>query len=406
MRILFLSDNFPPESNALTARLYEHAQYWIDLGHEVTVVTCAPNFPEGKLFSGYRNRWRQIEVMGGIRVVRVKTYMTENKGFVKRTLDFVSFMVMGTFFALFEREPDVVVATSPQFFCAVGGWLVAALRRKPFVLEIRDLWPESIVAVGAMPRNVLIRLFEVVERFIYWRATAIIAVTQGIHDGICGKGVRKEKVHLIGNGVDLRRYRPMPPDSEIIKKYDLENKFVVGFLGTHGLAYALDMIIDMASALRDRCNIAFVFVGAGIERARIENLAAQRQLSNVRMIPRQPGELMPHMWSVCNLALVPLRKSSFFQMTRPAKIFEAMGMGIPILFSGVPGEASRIVSESGAGVCLAAEDVEAHVAAICKLVDDSPAMSRMRLAASSAATNYSRKSLAEKMALIMTEVQK
>ena len=177
MRILFLSDNFPPEGNAPATRLWEHATRWVHDGHEVTVITCAPNFPEGKLFEGYRNLWRQVEMLEGIRVVRVKTYITANEGFVKRTLDYMSFMLMGFVFGLFERRPDVVVATSPQFFCAVGGWALSVARWRPFVFELRDLWPASIMAVGAMKKSLLIRFLEQVELFLYRRARRVIATS-------------------------------------------------------------------------------------------------------------------------------------------------------------------------------------------------------------------------------------
>ena len=140
MRILFLSDNFPPESNAPATRLHEHAVRWVRAGHEVTVITCAPNFPEGKLYAGYRNAWRQVETVDGIRVVRVKTFITANEGFLRRTLDYMSFMAMAFAMGLFERRPDVVVSTSPQFFCAIAGWALSVAKWRPFVFELRDLW--------------------------------------------------------------------------------------------------------------------------------------------------------------------------------------------------------------------------------------------------------------------------
>ena len=150
MKILFLSENFPPESNAAATRVYERACYWADWGHQVTVITSAPNFPEGKLFSGYENKWKQFETMSGIRVVRVKTYIAANRGIAHRIFDFLSFMVTGFFAALKEERPDVIAATSPQFFTAVAGWAASAVRGIPFVFELGDLWPASIAAVGAM----------------------------------------------------------------------------------------------------------------------------------------------------------------------------------------------------------------------------------------------------------------
>lgn len=404
MRILFFSDNFPPESNALTARLYEHAMYWIKAGHQVTVVTCAPNFPEGKLMAGYKNRWRQVEDMDGIRVVRVKTYMSANKGFLKRMIDFMSFMVVGAFFGMFERKPDVVVATSPQFFCALGGMAVALLRRKPFVLEVRDLWPDSIVALGAMRRNALIRSFECMERFLYRRADSIVAVTQGVQRGIIDKGIDPGKVHLVINGVELSLYGASSSDREMASNYDLKGKFVVGYLGTHGLAYALNEVLDAAKLLEARSDIAFFFAGSGINREAIEMRAKSMRLTNVRMVPRQPKEMMPALWDMCSVALIPLKANDFFSLTLPAKMFEAMGSGVPLLFSGPRGEATEIIEETGAGICMPPEDPQALADAICRLADDPLQVKEMRDAARVAAPAYSRQVQAMRMEDVLRAV--
>ncbi len=263
MRILFLSDNFPPESNAPATRLHEHALRWVRAGHEVTVITGAPNFPEGKLYAGYENRWRQVETIDGIRVVRVKTYITANEGFAKRTLDYLSFMASGFVAGLFERRPDVIVSTSPQFFCAVAGWALSGVRRLPWVFELRDLWPASIVAVGAMERSLAIRTLEKLERFLYRRADAIVSVTESFRNDLAARGIERDKIHVVVNGVDLERYAPRPRDASLAREFDLEGRFVLGYMGTHGMAHALDRVLDAAQLLRERSDIAFFFAGAG-----------------------------------------------------------------------------------------------------------------------------------------------
>ena len=302
MRILFLSDNFPPEGNAPATRLHEHATRWVRAGHEVTVITCAPNFPEGKLFPGYRNAWRQVEVLDGIRVVRVKTYITANEGFLKRTLDYVSFMLMGDADGLFERRPDVVVATSPQFFCAIAGWAVSVAKWRPFVFELRDLWPASITAVGAMKRGLVIRLLERIELFLYRRADAVVSVTESFREDLVARGIARDKIHVVINGVDLERYEPRPRDEALAREFGLAGKFVAGYMGTHGIAHALPKVLEAAERLRDRDDIAFFFAGSGAERARVEQIVAERELANVKLIPRQPKERMPALWSLCDLS--------------------------------------------------------------------------------------------------------
>ncbi|MFO0472511.1 MAG: glycosyltransferase, partial [Pseudomonadota bacterium] len=178
MHILFLSDNFPPEVNAPASRTHEHCRQWVAAGTQVTVITCAPNFPKGRVFDGYRNRLWQQETVDGFRVIRVWSYITANEGFAKRVLDYTSYMLTAFVASLFVRRIDVVVATSPQFFTAVAGWAVGLVRRVPFVFELRDIWPESIKAVGAMKESLAIRLLERVELFLYRRAARIVSVTE------------------------------------------------------------------------------------------------------------------------------------------------------------------------------------------------------------------------------------
>ena len=405
MRILFLSDNFPPEGNAPATRLYEHAIRWVRDGHDVTVITCAPNFPEGKLYPGHENKWWQSGSMDGIRVVRVKTYITANEGFVRRTLDYMSFMVMAFLAGLFERRPDVVVATSPQFFCAVGGWALSVARWRPFVFELRDLWPASIIAVGAMRRSMVIRLLERVEIFLYRRAKAIIAVTNAFREDLVSRGIERSKIHVVINGVDLERYKPQPRDAALAAEFGLDGKFVAGYMGTHGLAHALDKVLAAAELLLDRPDIAFFFAGAGADRARVEQIVADRGLHNVRLIPRQPKDRMPALWSLCDVALVPLRNSPVFATVIPSKIFESMGMGVPILMSLPEGEATGIVRSADAGVCVPPEDPVALAAAVHRLADSPGEMTLLRENAWRAAPGFSREVRARSMLRILQDVQ-
>src|SRR5690606_32185794 len=209
-------------------------------------------------------------MMDGIRVVRVKTYITANEGFVKRTLDYLSFMVMATLVSAFERRPDVVMATSPQFFCALAGWMTGVLKWRPFVFELRDLWPASIMAVGALRKSLIIRLLEKLELFLYRRADAIISVTESFRRDLVGRGVAEQKIHVVINGVDLDRYAPRPRDSGLASEFGLDGKFVAGYMGTHGMAHALPKVLEAAEKLLHREDIAFFFAGSGAQRARVE----------------------------------------------------------------------------------------------------------------------------------------
>ncbi len=368
MKILFITENFPPETNAAATRVYERACHWVAWGHEVTVITCAPNFPRGFLFPGYENRWHQMEEMSGIRVVRVKTLIAPNRGVFLRTLDFLSFMVTGFTAALFEEKPDVVAATSPQFFAAVAGWAVGKARRVPFVFELGDLWPASIAAVGAMRQNIGLQLIEKLELHLYRSSATVVALTNAFRKNLVGRGIPADKIAVVINGVDLSRYGPRPKDAELAAEWDLEDKFVVGYVGTHGMAHGLGNVLDAAERLRSVANLRFLLVGAGAEREQLFEESRQRRLDNIVFMPPRPKEGMPAVWSLCDVALVHLRGSPVFAGVIPSKIFEAMAMGLALLLAAPQGEASQILARDKAGMWVPAEDPEALSDAILTLM--------------------------------------
>lgn len=390
MRILFLTDNFPPERNAPASRTHEHAIRWVKAGHQVTVITTAPNFPEGQLLNGYGNRWYAKEQIDGIEVVRVKTYITANDGFFKRTLDYLSFMFAGGIAALFQKRPDVLISTSPQFFCAIAGWFVSRLRRLPWVFEVRDLWPSAIVAVGAMREGMLYRRLERLELAMYRAADAVVAVTEGLRQDLVGRGIAASKIVLVRNGVDLSLFSPRAKDEELVDRYDLRGKFVVGFLGTMGMAAALDKVIVAAELVRDRQDIVFLLAGPGSQRDELEALIAAKRLTNVRMIPAQSKEMMPRLWSLLDLSLSVIRDAPLFRHTVSSKNYEAMAMGLPILLSMPDGECAAIVRNGGAGVRVAAEDPIALASAVRQLADAPADRARMARAALAMAPRFTR----------------
>ena len=397
MKILFLSDNFTPERNAPASRTHEHAVQWVLAGHEVTVITTAPNFPEGAVYEGYRNRWHAVEWIDGIRVVRVKSYIAANEGFIRRIADYLSFMVTGGIAALFAPRPDVLVSTSPQFFCAVAGWAVSRLRRLPWIFELRDLWPESIVAVGAMRRNWLIRLLERLELRMYRDANRVVTVTKSFKADLVRRGIDPEKIDVVLNGVDADRYRPQQKDQALVDAHDLEGRLVAGYLGTIGMAHALDKVIEAAQLLQDRQDIVFLIAGAGAKRAEIEAQVATLGLRNVRLLDPQPKAAMPALWSVHDVALIPLRNQDLFRTVIPSKMFEAMGMGIPILMSLPDGEATQLLQKAGAGVCVEAENAQAMADTLVQFADDPERLKKLSTAGLQSATGYTRKAQAKKM---------
>ena len=398
MHILFLTDNFPPESNAPATRTFEHACEWVKLGHDVTVVTCAPNFPEGVLFPGYKNRWYQRETMAGINVVRVKTYITANEGFARRILDYLSFGFMGCLAGLLQRRPDVIVSTSPQFFCACGAWVLSVLRWKPWVFELRDIWPGTITAVGVMKKNWTISLLEKIEIFLYRRSTRIVSVTNSFKDELIARGINGHKIDVVLNGVDTSTYeRAHTKDENLAVRYGLTGKFVVGYIGTLGLCQGLDTVIDAASLAQDYADIRFLFAGAGAERGKLERLIALRGLQNIVMMPPQPKAMMPRVWSLCDISLIVLRDQPMFAKVIPSKIFESMGMGLPMVSSCPQGEASQIIRDTSSGLVVPPGDPEMLAASIIQLYADPVGLKELGLASGNSARLYDRNGQARLM---------
>jgi glycosyltransferase involved in cell wall biosynthesis len=401
MHILFLTDNFPPEVNAPASRTHEHCRQWVAAGEQVTVVTCAPNFPKGRVFDGYRNRLWQQEMIDGIRVVRVWSYITANEGFVKRVLDYTSYMLAGFIASLFVRRVDIVVGTSPQFFTAVAAWTVGAVKRIPFVFELRDLWPESIKAVGAMKESAAIRWLEKLELFLYRRAALIVSVTHSFRDTLMRRGIDGNKIEVITNGVDVSRFSPRPKDAALEAELGFEGCFVAGYIGTHGMAHALETVLAAMAQLQKRAGaegqaIRLLMLGDGARKADLQAEAVRIGLGNVRFVGTVSKEQVARYWSLLDVSVIHLRRTPLFTTVIPSKLFECMGMGIPVLL-GVAGESARIVENEGAGIVFEPEDVTQLVDGLQRLQSDTDLRNRLRAASLAAAGHYDRSALALRM---------
>ncbi len=406
MRILFLADNFPPEVNAPASRTFEHCREWVKAGHQVTVITCAPNFPTGKVFPGYRNRLWQRETMDGIEVVRVWTYIAANAGVAKRTLDYLSFMVFGFLAGLVQRRPDVIVGTSPQFFTNCAAWMLSVFRWRPFIFELRDLWPESIKTVGAMQDSAALRLLERLELFLYRRAAAVVAVTESFRRNLIARGIDGDQIAVITNGVDLSRFQPMPRDPELAGQLGLTGKFVAGYIGTHGMAHALETLLEAAqriAALPTSPEVHFVLLGDGARKSALKAAAKQMGLKNVTFLDTVPKAEVPRYWSLLDVSIIHLRKSDNFTQVIPSKLFECMGMGIPVLH-GVAGESADIVEREDIGLVFEPENVEALGDGLLRLAGDQVRYQQLHTNALEAAPRYNRIMLAQKMLEILENI--
>lgn len=370
MKILFFTDNFPPESNAPAIRTLEHTREWVRAGHTVTVVTCAPNFPIGKVYDGYSNSLYQTETIEGIRVVRVWSYIAANEGSVKRILDYVSFMLSSTLAALFLPRADVVIGTSPQLFAAVAAWLTAKLRRVPFVFELRDLWPESILAVGAMRKGFWLTRLERFVSFLYRQADLMVPVTNAFANVLREEGVADSKIEVITNGIEPGSHALTASRAEVRSRWGIpQDAFVGGFIGTLGMAHGVATILESAELSLDDPTLHYVIMGNGADKEQIKRLAADKDLQNVTIIDGQPRADALNVLGAIDVSLVLLKNTPLFETVIPSKIFEAMEFEKPILL-GVRGESADIVvKQSNSGIAFTPESAPEMLAELRELRD-------------------------------------
>jgi glycosyltransferase involved in cell wall biosynthesis len=399
MHILFLTDNFPPEVNAPASRTFEHCREWVKAGHKVTVITGAPNFPAGKVFDGYANKWRTQETIQGIDVIRVWTYISANEGFLKRTLDYASFMISGALAALDAGDVDVIVATSPHLFTPCAAYVAGLLKRRPYVFELRDLWPESIRAVGAMKNAWILNALEKLELFLYRRAAEVVSVTHAFKDNLISRGIEATKISVVTNGADLARFAPRPRDEALAAELGLSGKTVIGYVGTHGMAHALTTVLDAAELLKASeltDDVGFLLLGDGAEKAALKADAAARKLDNVVFADTVPRNEVVRYWSLIDLSVIHLKRTPLFETVIPSKLFECLAMGIPVLH-GVAGESAAIVQREGVGITFEPENASALARSIAHLAGDPERRAEMARNAVAAARRYDRTELAGAM---------
>lgn len=407
MHILFLTDNFPPETNAPASRTFDHCVEWVKRKDcKVTVITCFPNFPKGEIFPGYKNRLFKIENISGINVIRVWSYIAANHGTFKRILDYISFMVASFIASFFVRKVNVVIGTSPQFFTVCSAYAVSVVKRIPWIFELRDIWPESIKAVEAIKENIVISLLEKIELFLYRKATKIVSVTHTFRNILVKRGIDNSKIEVITNGVDLKHFKPLQKDSKLLEKLGLKDKFIAGYIGTHGMAHGLEVIIDaavIANKKRDFQEVHFLLLGDGSEKSNLLTKADSLGLTNISFIDSVAKDEVHRYWSILDASIIHLKSRPIFETVIPSKIFECMAMGIPILH-GVRGESLEIVQSLNAGISFQPENPIDLIGAIAKLKNDPSLREHYRNSAIEGSKNYDRIQLSRRMLHVISEV--
>lgn len=372
MRILYLSQYFPPEIGATQTRAYEMARNLVRLGHHVTVVTEVPNHPSGIIPPAYRGKLYQRAEMEGIDVVRVWVKTAPQKTFTTRMAFYLTYMfnaaLAGTLLA--PGRFDLIYASSPPLFVGAAALALSGLRRTPLVFEVRDLWPESAVQLGELNSARAVGLATRLEEACYRRARHIVAVTEGIRARLLERGCPPEKLTLIPNGANTELYTPQPLNQDLRRSWGIEpGRFVVLYAGLHGLAHGLETALLAADRLREHTEILFLFVGDGPQKAALVQQAEQMGLPNVHFHDALPEAELPAAIAMADLGLDTRRRLGISQGTLPVKMFSYMACARPVLLS-IEGESTELLRRARAGVAVPPEDPAALARAILDLQSD------------------------------------
>jgi len=372
VKILYISQYFPPEMGAPAARVSELAQRWAQSGHDVTVLTGFPNHPDGIIRPEYRNSFRRMvfrERVHDVNVVRSWLLPLPNRRPIERMLNYSSFMASAAITGSFLGAPEVVIASSPQLLVGLAGWWISRLKNVPFIFEVRDLWPESLVAVGVgNAKSALHRSLTRIAAFLYRKADHIVVVTPAFREFLVDRWqVPAEKISVVPNGVEIRVFSPQFPDHDLRKNLGGEGKFIASFIGTMGLAHGLNTLIAAAERFqKTEPDVLFMLVGEGADRQRITAIAQAKGLSNIRFVPQQLREKVPDYIAASDVCLVLLRKSAVFETVIPTKMLEFMSCAKPVIL-GVGGQAREIIERSRAGICIEPENADQLCDAILQL---------------------------------------
>lgn len=399
MHILFFSDNFFPETNAPASRTFEHCKHWADLGHDVTVITGAPNYPKGIVFPGYKNKVFKKEKVCGVTVIRVWTYITANEGTIRRTVDYLSYMITSFVASLFVKQVDIVVGTSPQFFTVCAAFLASRVKRVPWVFELRDLWPESIKTVGAINNDFLIKILEAIELYLYRQSNLIVTVTHSFKDVLVARGIDGAKVEVITNGANNKLFIHSHESGDLKCRLGLDGKFVLGYVGTLGMAHGLDTLLRAAKVFQEKPetkDFRVLLLGEGAEKKLLLEQAKQLNLQNTIFLDSVPKEEVVVYLSMLDVSIIHLKDYELFKTVIPSKLFECMALGLPVLH-GVRGESAEIVRMTGVGVVFEPENVEQLCEAAIFMASNDAVRRRFSDAGPPAAKKYNRESLATRM---------
>jgi glycosyltransferase involved in cell wall biosynthesis len=402
MHILIIHQAFAALDEAGGTRHHELARYLVNRGHRVTIIASPVSYLTGKTRSG-RSKWvERQEVQPGITILRSYTYPAFHKSFVHRVFGFFSFMVSSFIVGLSVPQVDLVWGTSPPIFQAVTAWLIARLKRVPFLFEVRDLWPAFAIAVGVLRNPLLVRATLWLERFLYQRADRVMVNSPGFIEHVRRRGARW--IELVPNGADPEMFNPDDCGLAFRTRYHLEDRFVILYAGAHGMSNDLGMALEAAGQLRGS-QICFVFVGDGKEKASLQAQAAAMQLDNVLFLPAVPKDEISQVMSAADACLAILKPLELYKTTYPNKVFDYMAAGRPVLLA-IDGVIRQVVEAADAGLAVPPGNAAALAQAAAQLASDPQRARAMGSAGRSyIVRHFSREILAEKLALLLEDMR-
>jgi glycosyltransferase involved in cell wall biosynthesis len=382
--------------------MYELARRLQDAGDDVTVVTAFPNYPTGVIHPGYGGRFAMEERMDGVRVLRRWVYATPNSGFFRRIVNWFSF-VLSSLTALPQLgRTDVIFVQSPPLPIGVAVLAFSRLKRAPFVFNVSDIWPQSAIELGILRNRAAIWVAERLERHLYKRAARVTVPTAGMLERLVARGIPREKLFLLTNGVDTETYQPQAPDRQLAQKLGLDGHKVFLYAGTHGLSQGLDVILEAAKLTRDG-DILYVLAGEGADKAALTAKAKSEGIANVRFLPNQPKDSMPGLLNLAYAAIIPLKPLDLFKNALPSKMFESMAVGQPIVAS-LWGEAATLVEAAGCGIVTQPGDAAALEAAVETLAADPERARKMgRMGREYVVEHFNREKIAVRLRALLLE---
>src|SRR5215212_9038212 len=368
MKILLINQSFVSLDEPGHTRHLELAKYLHAQGHELVIVASDMNYQTGKRTVETRGLFVE-QMIDGIRILRAYSYPSLHRSYVWRIISFFSFMFSSVLTALYVKDVDLVMGTTPPIFQAVSAWIVSLIRRKPFLLEVRDLWPEFGVRMGVLKNPIVIMLARWLEHFLYGRSTHLLVNSPAYKTYMIGKGVPEKKVTFIAYGTDVDMFNPNVDGSSIRRKLGVEDKFVVLYAGAMGQANDIYTVLRAADRLRNESKICFVLFGDGKERPRIEAEALQRGLENVIFAGVYPKKQMPVVIASADLCLAILQDVPMFRTTYPNKVFDYMSTARPTVLV-IDGVIREVIEASNGGVFVHPGDDELLARTILDLSSD------------------------------------